>query len=135
VSVSGWHARTKIASVALARFWRPEAAQELLNRRLVVLIHGYTAPAAAWASTTDALVNAGYRVIGFDRRCHGESKSPVFGQRMARQGRDIGEFLENLDLNDVTLVGASMGGNAIWASIDQFGPNRVRAVRHAASLH
>jgi non-heme chloroperoxidase len=54
---------------------------------------------------------------------------------MARQGRDIGEFLENLDLNDVTLVGASMGGNAIWAYIDQFGPNRVRAVRHAASLH
>jgi non-heme chloroperoxidase len=53
---------------------------------------------------------------------------------MARQGRDIGEFLENLDLNDVTLVGASMGGNAIWAYIDQFGPNRVRAVRHTAAM-
>jgi non-heme chloroperoxidase len=39
--------------------------------RPVVLIHGYTAPAAAWALTTDALVTAGYRVIAFDRRSHG----------------------------------------------------------------
>ena len=45
--------------------------------RPVVLIHGYTAPAAAWALTTDALVSAGYRVIAFDRRCHGESETPV----------------------------------------------------------
>jgi non-heme chloroperoxidase len=34
----------------------------------VVLIHGFTAPAAAWALTTDALVASGYRVIAFDRR-------------------------------------------------------------------
>jgi non-heme chloroperoxidase len=45
--------------------------------RPVVLIHGYTAPAAAWALTTDALVAAGYRVIAFDRRSHGESETPV----------------------------------------------------------
>ena len=31
----------------------------------VVLIHGFTAPAAAWALTTDALVASGYRVIAF----------------------------------------------------------------------
>jgi non-heme chloroperoxidase len=96
--------------------------------RPVVLIHGYTAPAAAWALTTDALVAAGYRVIAFDRRSHGESETPVFGQRMARHGRDIGEFLEHLGLNETTLVGASMGGNAIWAYIDQFGSDRVRAI-------
>jgi pimeloyl-ACP methyl ester carboxylesterase len=30
--------------------------------RPVVLIHGYTAPAAAWALTTDALVATGYGV-------------------------------------------------------------------------
>ena len=94
----------------------------------VVLIHGYAAPAAAWALTTDALVAAGYRVIAFDRRSHGESETPVFGQRMARHGRDIGELLEHLDLNDATLVGASMGGNAIWAYIDQYGPDRLQAI-------
>jgi non-heme chloroperoxidase len=94
----------------------------------VVLIQGYTGPAASWALTTDALVAVGYRVIAFDRRCHGESETPVFGQRMARHGRDVGELLEHLGLNDVTLVGASMGGNAIWAYVDQFGPDRLRAI-------
>ena len=82
----------------------------------------------AWALTTDALVATGYRVFAFDRRSHGEVETPVFGQRMARHGRDIGELLEHLGLNDATLVGASMGGNAIWAYIDQFGPDRVKAI-------
>ena len=94
----------------------------------VVLIHGFTAPAAAWALTTDALVAGGYRVIAFDRRSHGDSQTAVFGQRMARHGRDIGELLDHLDVNDVTLVGASMGGNAIWAYVDQYGPERARAI-------
>jgi non-heme chloroperoxidase len=44
--------------------------------RPVVLIHGYTAPAAAWTLTMDALAAAGYRVIAFDRRSHGQSKTP-----------------------------------------------------------
>jgi non-heme chloroperoxidase len=47
---------------------------------------------------------------------------------MARHGRDIGELLQHLGLNDATLVGASMGGNAIWAYIDQFAPDRARAI-------
>jgi non-heme chloroperoxidase len=94
----------------------------------VVLIHGFTAPAAAWALTTDALVAGGYRVIAFDRRSHGDSETAVFGQRMARHGRDIGELLDHLDLNDATLVGASMGGNAIWAYVDQYGSERARAI-------
>ena len=94
----------------------------------VVLIQGYTAPAAAWALTTEALVAAGYRMIAFDRRSHGESETPVFGQRMARHDRDISGLLEHLGLNDATLVGASMGGNAIWAYVDQYGPDRLRAI-------
>ena len=47
---------------------------------------------------------------------------------MARHGRDIGELLDHLGLDDVTLVGASMGGNAIWAYVDQFGSGRLRGV-------
>jgi pimeloyl-ACP methyl ester carboxylesterase len=96
--------------------------------RPVVLVHGYTAPATAWVLTVDALLAAGHRVIAFDRRAHGESETPVHGQRMARHGRDLGELLELLDLRDVILVGASMGGNTLWAYVDQFGPSRLAGV-------
>ena len=96
--------------------------------RPVVLVHGYTAPAAAWVLISDALLAAGHRVIAFDRRSHGESETPWYGQRMARHGRDLGELLDHLDLTDVTLVGASMGGNTIWAYVDQFGSDRLAGV-------
>jgi pimeloyl-ACP methyl ester carboxylesterase len=46
---------------------------------------------------------------------------------MARHGRDLGELLEHLQLTDVSLVGASMGGNTIWAYVDQFGSARIRS--------
>ena len=94
--------------------------------RPVVLVHGFTAPASSWALTVDALLDAGYRAITFDRRAHGESESPAHGQRMARHGRDLGELLAHLDLEDAVVVGASMGGNSIWAYVDQFGPARLR---------
>ena len=93
--------------------------------RPVVLVHGYTAPATAWALTVDALLAAGHRAIAFDRRAHGESETPSHGQRMARHGRDLGELLEHLDLRDAVVVGASMGGNTLWAYVDQFGPSRL----------
>ena len=96
--------------------------------RPIVLIHGYTAPAAAWALVSDALLAQGYRVIAFDRRSHGSRETPMHGQRMARHGRDLGELLDHLGLeDDVTLVGSSMGGNAIWAYVDQFGSRRLAA--------
>lgn len=97
--------------------------------RPVILIHGYTAPAAAWALVSDELVAHGHRVIAFDRRSHGVSETPMHGQRMARHGRDLGELLDHLGLDqDVTLVGSSMGGNAIWAYVDQFGSQRLAGV-------
>lgn len=94
----------------------------------VVLINGYCAPATAWALTQDSLLDAGFRVVAFDRRSTGESETPIFGQRMARHGRDIAELLDHLELSEVTMVGASMGGNAIWAYIDQCGAGRLRGV-------
>lgn len=95
---------------------------------VVVLINGYCAPATAWILTTDALLAAGYRVIGFDRRSHGESETPMWGQRMARHGRDLGELLDHLGVARAALVGASMGGNVIWAYIDQYGTGRLSGV-------
>ncbi len=96
--------------------------------RPVVLVHGFTAPATAWALTEDALLAAGYRVVAFDRRSHGESDTPAYGQRMARHGRDLAELVEHLDLTGAVLVGASQGGNVIWAYVDQEGTSALAGV-------
>lgn len=95
---------------------------------VTVLVHGYGAPAAGWAAQQRALVEAGQRVLAFDRRSHGESGSPRHGQRMARHGADLADLLRELDVRDALLVGASMGANAIWAYLDLFGTERVRGV-------
>jgi non-heme chloroperoxidase len=94
----------------------------------VVLIAGFTASAETWELQRRALRSAGYRVLGFDRRSHGSSESPAYGQRMARHGKDIRDFLDAAGLDQVVLVGGSMGASAIWAYYDLFGADRLRGV-------
>ena len=94
----------------------------------VVLIAGFTAPATSWVLQGDALVSAGFRAVAVDRRSHGASDSPMFGQRMSRHGKDLADSLAALDLRDVVLVGGSMGANVIWAYLDLFGTDLIRGV-------
>jgi non-heme chloroperoxidase len=94
----------------------------------VVLVAGYTAPAASWAFQVDALTAAGHRAVCLDRRSHGLSAAPAHGHRMARHGKDLHDALTALELDDVVLVGGSMGASTIWAYLDLFGTAAVRAV-------
>ncbi|PZG11102.1 hypothetical protein C1J01_35380 [Nonomuraea aridisoli] len=64
-------------------------------------------------------------MLAFDRRSHGESDGPAYGQRMARHGADLAELL---DVRDALLVAASMGADVIRAYADLFGTGRVRGV-------
>jgi pimeloyl-ACP methyl ester carboxylesterase len=52
--------------------------------RPVVLIAGFSAPAESWEFQRRALLAEGHRVLALDRRSHGRSQSPQYGQRMAR---------------------------------------------------
>ncbi|MFI7543853.1 alpha/beta fold hydrolase [Actinoplanes sp. NPDC049599] len=94
----------------------------------VVLIAGFTASAETWELQRRALLTAGYRVLGFDRRSHGGSENPAYGQRMARHGKDVHDFLDATGLHEVVLVGGSMGASTIWAYYDLFGADRLRGV-------
>jgi len=88
---------------------------------LVVLVAGFLAAATSWHFTTRALVDAGYRVVAFDRRNHGGSEAPTHGQRLARHGKDLHELLDALGIDEAFLVGGSMGASSIWAYFDLFG--------------
>ena len=96
--------------------------------RPVVLIAGFKAPATSWKFQFKALETAGYRVLALDCRGHGESEDPDFGFTMLHHGADIHDLLETLDLQDVSIVGGSLGGNAIWAMLAQFGADRMRDI-------
>jgi non-heme chloroperoxidase len=96
--------------------------------RPVVLLAGFMAGSSSWMFQTGALASAGYRVLALDARGQGASQKPAYGYRMSRRGKDLGDFLDALDLRDVILVGQSMGASTIWAYLGLDEATRVSAV-------
>jgi non-heme chloroperoxidase len=92
----------------------------------VIFIGGYGISRHTWSMQTKAFLEQGYRVITLDRRSHGASDNPSFGQRMSRHGKDLGDFIQALDLHDVLLIGNSMGAATIFAYVSLFGDERLR---------
>ncbi len=74
----------------------------------VVLIHGYPLDGHSWEKQSAVLLEAGYRVITYDRRGFGQSSQPTTGYDYDTFAADLNTVLEKLDLNDVVLVGFSM---------------------------
>jgi pimeloyl-ACP methyl ester carboxylesterase len=101
--------------------------------RPVVLIHGWPLSGRSWESQVPALVDAGYRVVTYDRRGFGSSSQPWGGYDYDTLAADLDTLLQHLDLRDVTLVGFSMGGGEVARYIGKYGTARVsRAVLAAA---
>jgi non-heme chloroperoxidase len=99
----------------------------------VVLIHGWPLSGRSWEAQVPALVEAGYRVVAYDRRGFGASSQPWGGYDYDTFAADLQALLEHLDLRDVTLVGFSMGGGEVVRHIATYGTERVaRAVLAAA---
>lgn len=96
--------------------------------RPIVLLAGFRAAAATWLFQVPDLAAAGYRVISVDIRGHGSAEHPDFGHSMQRRGADVNEVMTALDLHEAVLVGQSMGGNTVWAYLDEFGAERIAGV-------
>ncbi|MBR8639650.1 alpha/beta hydrolase [Streptomyces tuirus] len=94
---------------------------DLGSGRPVVLVHGYSVERGFWDLQKDTLVDAGYRVIAIDQRNHGDSDRTEFGQRMSRHGQDLKELIDSLALNDIALVGHSMGVSVCLAMFSLHG--------------
>ena len=66
-----------------------------------------------------------YRVIAVDMRGHGEFEKPEFGYKISRLAKDVHDMIEALDLDEVNILGHSMGSSVIWNYYDLFGPERL----------
>src|SRR5215813_14633909 len=95
----------------------------------VVLIHGYPLSGAAWEKQVPVLLNAGYRVITYDRRGFGKSSQPTGGYNYDTFAEDLHNLITYLKMDGFTLVGFSMGGGEIARYFGKYGSKgAVRAV-------
>ena len=97
--------------------------------RPVILIHGWPLSSKSWEKQVPALIDAGYRVIVYDRRGFGNSAKPTFGYDYDTLAEDLHKLMTELDLTGATLVGFSMGGGEVARYLGTYGSDRVdRAV-------
>lgn len=100
----------------------------------VVLIHGYPLNGHSWERQTRELLDAGYRVITYDRRGFGQSSKVGSGYDYDTFAADLDKILETLDLSDVILVGFSMGTGELARYVAKYGHARVAKLAFLASL-
>jgi non-heme chloroperoxidase len=92
----------------------------------VVLIHGYPLNGNSWERQERELLAGGLRVISYDRRGFGRSSQPTVGYDYDTFAADLNTLLEQLDLNDLVLVGFSMGTGEVTRYLGRYGSARVR---------
>ncbi|MDO9378543.1 MAG: alpha/beta hydrolase [Nocardioidaceae bacterium] len=100
----------------------------------VVLIHGWPLSGRSWENQVPALIEAGHRVITYDRRGFGDSSQPWNGYDYDSFTADLDVLLKHLDITGATLVGFSMGGGEVARYIGTFGTERVSKAVFAAAV-
>ena len=91
----------------------------------VVLIHGYPLNGASWEKQLPVLLEAGQRVITYDRRGFGKSSQPTTGYNYDTFAEDLHKLVTHLKLRNFALVGFSMGGGEVARYIGKHGPKGV----------
>ena len=99
--------------------------EDLGEGQAVVLIHGYPLNGSSWEKQEKALLDAGYRVIAYDRRGWGQSSKPTTGLDYDTYAADLKELVEQLELENFVLAGFSMGTGEVTRYLGTYGSDRV----------
>lgn len=100
----------------------------------VVLIHGWPLDHQMWEYQAVFLAKQGLRVITYDRRGFGKSSHPWSGYDYDTLADDLKVVLDGLDLQNVTLVGFSMGGGEVARYMSRHGGARVAKVAFVSAV-
>jgi len=101
--------------------------EDIGSGKPLILIHGWSQSMNIFRRNIPELSKQ-YRVISVDVRGHGESDKPSHGYRISRFAKDVHELIAYLDLNDVNLLGLSMGSSIIWSYWDLFSSERLSKI-------
>lgn len=93
----------------------------------VVLLAGWPLDSRSWEPQLHPLLDAGHRVIAYDRRGFGRSSRPTEGYDFDRLADDLHQLLTKLDLREVTLIGFSLGTGELARYIGTHGTGRLRS--------
>ncbi len=91
----------------------------------VVLIHGWPLSGRMWEGQVNALTDAGFRCITYDRRGFGSSGRPPGGYDYDTFASDLRDLIIGLDLHDAAIAGFSMGGGEVARYLGRYGADRV----------
>src|SRR5438128_3408396 len=91
----------------------------------VVLIHGYPLSGASWEKQVSMQLDAGYRVITYERRGFSKSSQPTVGYNYDTFAEDLHKLVTQLQLRDFNLVGFSMGGGEVARYFGKYGSTGV----------
>jgi non-heme chloroperoxidase len=100
----------------------------------VVLLAGWPVDSRSWEPQLHPLLQAGHRVITYDRRGFGRSSRPTVGYDFDTLAADLETVLRTLDLRDVTIVGFSLGTGELVRYVGTHGTDRLAACVFIESL-
>lgn len=92
---------------------------------VVLLSHCFGTHRGLWAAQTPALIAAGYRVLSYDVRGHGQSDAPAGPYSFELMADDIAGLIDALGIDRVHYCGISMSGMI----------GQHFALRHGRRLH
>jgi non-heme chloroperoxidase len=100
----------------------------------VVLLHGWPLDSRSWEPQLHPLLEAGQRVILYDRRGFGRSSRPTAGYDFDTLAADLHAVLSALDLRDVTVIGFSLGTGELARYAGRYGTERLKRCVFIESL-
>jgi len=102
--------------------------QDIGKGQPVLLIHGWPLSQEMWEYQVTTLVKQGVRCITYDRRGFGKSSRPYTGYDYDTLAADLKAVIDHLKLEDVTLVGFSMGGGEVVRYLSIYGSDKVARI-------
>ena len=94
--------------------------------RPIIFIPGWTFTTELFAHQMSHFSKT-YRAITLDPRSHGRSTTTLHGNNYAAHGSDLVQIIKALNLQDVVLVGWSVGCLTLWDYVRQEGVDNVAA--------
>jgi peroxiredoxin len=100
----------------------------------IILVHGWPLSGAMWEYQVPALIEAGYRVITYDRRGFGKSSRPYSGYNYHTLALDLKNLIKKLSLENVILTGFSMGGGELAQYAGTYGTSNIAKMIFISSI-